>query len=1523
MEWTQGSRRAEALDSYGDEPSRSTMPVSLLPDGLAGAPQEPLSLGPGSALKHYEIIRELGRGGMGRVYLARDNRLGRLCAIKLLLAYTGERAGRLLSEAQATARCKHEHIVVIYEVDEVRGCPYMVLEYIEGRTLRAWMREREPAGSLPPRLAAELMIPVVQALVCAHEMGIVHRDLKPENILLTAGGQVKVLDFGVAKVVSPQPAPAYGEGVSAAGDARGTTEDGVVGTPPYMSPEQRMGGDVDAQTDLWAVGIMLYELVVGVHPLAPTTPARLATVCDLERPMPSIEVRGQGAGALATIVDRCLKKRRAERFGSARQLLAELEALVRGSPALLGDDNPFAGLSAFQESGEARFFGRERDTAAVFGRLRQQQLVVVAGPSGAGKSSLVRAGVIPALKRSGGRWQALILRPGRRPLAALADALARLSGAGDGEALAELLRSQPGLVGARLRAHCRAGGSEHVLLFVDQFEELYTLAASAAERAIFLACLEGAADETSSPVRVVLAIRSDFLDRIADDRRFTSEVTRGLVLLSPLGREDLRRALVRPIEMAGYRFEGEELIEEMLEMLEHTRSPLPLLQFTATLLWEARDGERRLLSRASYRALGGVAGALSTHADAVLVTLSAREQRLARSILLRLVTPERTRAIVALAELRALSDGDDAAEQVVQRLAGARLLQIETGDEREGATVELVHESLIDRWTRLGAWLEENEHDALFLARLRAAAQQWQTSRRIAGLLWRDHAAEEALAWRKRRGAEQETAARVALTVHEEHYLAAVVELFERGQRSRRRRIAGVIAVLTGIVLVVSYLALRAEREATRARDETARAEAQALRADEEARQARNATRMAATRELQTRDPTTALAVLRELEPPGLPREWADLGLQALAGGIHDRPTMHPMRVHGAAFSPDERSIVTASADGISRIWNADGSGEPRALVGHEGEVHTAAWSPDGRWIATASGDRTVRVWDLDGGEPVVLRGHEGAVSAANWSPDGAWIVSASADHSVRIWRRDGSGEPRVLRGHTDRVRWAAWSPDGARIVSAGDDETARVWPVDGGGEPVVLRGHTSGLYMAAWSPDGARIVAVANDGTTRLWRADGIGESQVRTDHDGPVFTAAWSPDGESIVTGSYDATMAVWRVDGSGAPLVLRGHEGAVHGAAWSGDGRRILSASWDRSVRRWTLPPRDQPRIVRAGEQQFFAATWRPDGQQIVTAHPDGIARIWSVADGAAIRLVRALQGHEGAVYAAEWSPDARRIATISTDANLRLWNVDDEAPPRVLRGHEQWLGSVSWSPDGRYIATSAGDATVRVWDAEGAGEPRVLRGHAEAVNVVRWSPDGRRLVTGSLDKTARVWTFTGAEEPQVFAGHHESVMCVAWSPDGEHIVTTSEDSTARVWRVGAAEEPRVLRGHAGGVTRAMWSPDGQRIATASKDRTVRIWPVNGGDEPLVLRGHTAEVYTVAWSPDGQRIVTASMDGTARLWTELTPLTSIDDARLWTATRACIGVERRIALLNLPEATAAAHDAACRRRVERALD
>ncbi|WP_437573546.1 nSTAND1 domain-containing NTPase [Sorangium sp. So ce887] len=1490
----------------------------------------------GDTIKHYEIIRKLGQGGMGVVLLARDTRLGRLVAIKLLREHSWQGTGRFLAEARATARCRHENIVVIHEVDEIHGHPYLVLEYVKGRTLREWMAHREhpsapgspvahtPPGPLSPSLAVELMIPVVRALICAHELGIVHRDLKPENILLEDTGAIKVLDFGIAKQIEAEKISMFtGVRRVLAGGARPNGQSTVLGTPRYMSPEQLRGGDIDARSDLWAAGIILHELVTGAHPLDPFSAARLVEIVNLELPMPLASERRSDVGALGALIDRCLKKRPDERIGSARELLAELEALLPGRTALdLGEDeNPFAGLAAFQEADAPRFFGREREVAALVTRLRNQQLVAVAGPSGAGKSSFVRAGVIPALKRSGDRWEAFILRPGHRPLSALVDVLAQVAEAEsagatssselpDHDALVATLQAQPGRLGARLRARCRREGRRHrILLFVDQFEELYTLGVAAEVRAAFVACLAGAADDASSPLRVLLAIRSDFLDRIADDHHFMTEVTRGLLFLPPMARDGLHEALTRPTEATGHRFETAEMVEHMLGTLESTRSPLPLLQFTAAKLWEARDRERRILTRDSYERLGGVAGALSAHADAVLSALPLAEQQLARAVLLRLVTPERTRAVVRMEELRELSrDGQgDAAQaiaQVVQHLAGARLLLIETGGEREGTTVELVHDALIDRWARLGQWLAESEQDAEFLARLRAAAQQWEASGQAEGLLWRDRAAEDARAWYARRRAEQGAEWRAGLGGREERYLLAVVAHCERARRLRRRLTTGVIAALTAFAVTVSYLAVRADQQATRA--------------DREALRARNATRVAAARELQA-DPTSVLALLREVEPPDEPRGWAVLARWALYSRISRAVLVHPDGVLDADYSPDGKRIVTASWDKTARVWNADGTGEPLVLRGHTDVVYSAAFSPDGERVVTASADRTARVWNADGtGEPLVLRGHEDWGQSAAFSPDGERIVTASADRTARVWNADGTGEPLVLRGHTDQVYAAAFSPDGKRIVTGAQDRTARVWNADGTGEPLVLRGHEDRVYSVAFSPDGKRIVTASWDRTVRVWNADGTGEPLVLRGHTDRVYSAAFSPDSKRIATGSQDETVRIWNADGTGEPFVLRGHDDQVYSVAFSPDGHRLVSASHDRTARVWDADGTGEPIALRGHTDRIYGVAFSPDGRRAASASLDRTVRVWN-ADGTGEPLV--LRGHDDEVNSVAFSPDGQRIASGSADKTVRVWSADGAGEPLVLRGHEDQVYSAVFSPDGRRIATGSWDRTVRVWNADGSGKPLVLRGHEDRVYSVAFSPDGKRIVSGSSDNTARVWRADGAGEPTVFRGHDGGINAVAFSPDGQRIATASWDRTARVWRADGAGEPLVLRGHEHWVLGVAFSPDGKRIATGAQDNTVRVWNADGTGEPLVLRASDSPINAVAFSPDGQRIVAAADDRVVRVWTDLEELRGVDDPKLWAATTYCMPLDRRMELLRVSEAAAGASREACVRRVEQA--
>ena len=803
--------------------------------GKRSEARQPLEFAKAQQIGRFGLIREIARGGMGQVFLARDTKLGRKVAIKFLLHDDPNFVSRFVIEARATARCTHENIVTIFEVGEHEGLPFMVLEYLEGKTLSQMLEQK-----IPVRAFVELMLPVVRALERAHEHGIVHRDLKPSNIFVTDRGVVKVLDFGVAKAMegsqfasgdletrAPMPMPDSRPSDLGDRDYSYVTfsgEGSLVGTLPYMSPEQFGVDDVDQLSDIWALGIMFWRALTSVHPAGTMNPEKLrARLCDLSRPLPSIATRDPSLPPeLARIVDRCLAKRKADRYPSASALLADLQAFLQPQ-AVRGDDaSPYRGLAAFGESDAKYFFGRSNEIRTALSLLDAWPLLAVIGPSGVGKSSFVHAGLVPAIRTSSADWQVRVLRPGRSPLASLVS----VTGIEEPQQVAQVmaqLRDAPGLLGELLRREA-AQQRHRVLLVVDQLEELFTLSDDGGDRAAFLASLLAAADDPSAPVRVVLSMRADFLDRLAGHKQFLAELSRGLFFLSAPDADNLRETLVRPSELAGYTFETPDIVEDMLQTAT-SRGALPLLQFAATRLWDARDRTRRMLTVAAYNAMGGVGGAFARHADEVAASIPPQRQALLRAVMTRLVTPEGTRAVVDHTELLGLSAEAGDVQQILDHLVRARLVHLHT-DAMQGATVEIVHEVLISEWPTLRRWLEDNHALRGFMHELQTAARQWQARGRPADLVWRGATAQEAVGVAKRHVLD--------LSATERDFLEAVRK--QQG-RARRRKVFGFTAafLVLGTMLAgatVSWLMIKqkakaAEMEATKARAAEAQVKAQ------------------------------------------------------------------------------------------------------------------------------------------------------------------------------------------------------------------------------------------------------------------------------------------------------------------------------------------------------------------------------------------------------------------------------------------------------------------------------------------------------------------------------------------------------------------------------------------------------------------------------------------------------------------------------------------------------------------------
>jgi serine/threonine protein kinase len=359
----------------------------------------------GQTVDHFRVLRPLGKGGMAQVFLARDTKLGRKVALKVVQpeAIGSEQAvERFLFEARATAKFNHPNIVTIHFVGETDHKPYVALEYVEGQTLRQRLEQEQLSIFEAVRLGQA----IAGALVEAHGAGIIHRDLKPDNVMLGRDGRVRVMDFGLARLFTrPEgEAEALAETVapeSVESEQVFESAGGIRGTPAYMAPEQWRDQGVSEAADIWALGVVLYEMLAGQRPYIERTPVQQAIkVCD-EQPAPRIEEhRSDLPERLLDLIHRCLEKN-AEKRPAATEVAAELGQLLSPGREQRQDACPFRGLLPFGEQHAALFFGRETEVAAFLERLRDEPLMPVVGPSGSGKSSFVQAGIIPRLREAG------------------------------------------------------------------------------------------------------------------------------------------------------------------------------------------------------------------------------------------------------------------------------------------------------------------------------------------------------------------------------------------------------------------------------------------------------------------------------------------------------------------------------------------------------------------------------------------------------------------------------------------------------------------------------------------------------------------------------------------------------------------------------------------------------------------------------------------------------------------------------------------------------------------------------------------------------------------------------------------------------------------------------------------------------------------------------------------------------------------------------------------------------------------
>ncbi len=1197
--------------------------------------------------------------------------------------------------------------------------------------------------------------------------------------------------------------------------------------------------------------------------------------------------------------------------------------------------NPYKGLQPFQEGDVLNFFGRQQLIEQLLAQLLNDEVdedpdgwmgrfLGVIGPSGSGKSSLVRAGLIPGLRQavqtSGDQWHIIDMFPGADPMAELAAALARLpfepvlaqtNGAHSVQSVPNLQTLEDGqalraVLERRFPNNAPQADSSKILLFIDQFEELFTLVRSESIRTGFLANLLGALAAPRSRLHLIITLRTDFYDQLLHYPEFGRLLHRQAEVAFPLSPQELERAIAGPVERLGFTLEP-GLVAAIVADVSRQPGALPLLQYALTELFEQQTG--RKLTLAAYHNIGGVAGALTRRANELYNGLTLEAQEVARQLFLRLITlgegAADTRRRAPRAELLSLlilahkthtngsgpthvvvpngqtpeSDVSQTIETIIDRFSQYRLFTLDQNIATGQATVEVAHEALIQHWPQVKQWLQTSRADVQLHRRLMALAAEWEQADRDVSFLMREGRLQQFEVWAD--------STNLALTPLETNYLQASVsereaeeaeeaarQAHERQleQRSQRRLRLLVIVLLTATVgaFALSAVAFTQRQIAQEQRD---RAETQ--------------TRLATSGQLAAQainlvDIQYDLALLLSLEANLLQDTLTTRGtllevLSANPGLVRYLPG-HTGGVNSVQFSPDGRFLASAGSDHLVMLW--DMTAEPpqaTPLQGHTDLVWQANFSPDGQILASVSFDGTIILWDVredspSFGQPLgsPLTSPGSAIGAAVFSQDGQTLISADDNGQLIMWNvrtQQMIGVP--VSAHNDAIFHITLSPDGGTLVFVGFDGKVIVWPMTPEGlaeQPLnlpLLENQDTGGYFT-FSPDGQILASASLNEPIILWdMSDGASRGQQLTaalpDQAALATSLTFSPDGQQLISGSDDGRILFWDVDSTitnGAPptLTLTGHDQSVWGLTFSPDGQTLVSSSIAGEIIVWDMA------AIRGESSRLGQSLSRP------TEIADRIGPVtWGQFNQSGQML--ALGSETGHVEVAS--------LTAAQGANQSSAFVPFDL---TFTDHSAEIAGLAFSADDQYLVSSDIDGEIRVWDLSQSRPAGTIFAddtiqHTDEVWGLAFNPDTSVLASGSVDETIILWDVS-TRQPlgPPLSGHTAGISNLAFSPDGQQLASASDDWSVRLWSVdqSSSGESLFLSGHENIVFDVAFSPMGRYVASASGDSSLNLWDAVSGEQlGLPFNGHTQSAQSVTFSPDGQWLASGDFNGDIILW------------------------------------------------------
>ena len=1429
-EGVMGSRECVPSTANGTSPKKNEV---RLPEELAQFSETASGVHgvsgkePFPSIEGYEITARLGAGGMGTVWLATQLGTQRQVALKLLTAGafgSAKSQARFEREVELAAGLEHPNIARVYESSLRRGTYAYAMEYIDGVHLDRYVRD----NNLTPRQILRLIQTIARAVQQAHQRGVIHRDIKPSNVLVTADGKPFILDFGLAKEIDE--AVAKGATISIDGE--------VAGTPTYMSPEQAAGQSdrIDTRSDVYSLGVMLYQLLTGLHPHG-----NIETRYELLRRIAEDEVRRPREVSkkvdieLEALLLKALALMPEDRYASAGELADDIENYLSGDP--LSARKPTFGyflrkkirkhrvpvsiaaavlvallsLAAFsyirvtQERNRAEA-ARKTAQAAQEETTRQRDIATKQ------KVFAEKAKKIAELEKN----KAMIeVKKNRRLTYVSTFRLAnseyqqkRFAGAG------KLLSTCPVEFRNWEWSWLWEKTHDEIRTFKRHVNPVYSLVVAPGPDGEHIISASGDKDH--------MIIKRWDVDTGAEIRSFK-----------------LRMNVAREIVFSP---DGKRLVST-------SRTKIPKRQDDGYIvkLWDMETGEeiRTLREPADDMWCGPV-----------------------------IFSPDSKRIVWSCGDKTVLCNA----------INGEEIRIFETGG---------VAFSPDSKWIVSGGgegtmkfWNANTGEEIRTLK----GQKNWGNPLAVSpdGKLIASGSRNKTFKiWNRDTGEEIQTFAchtHIGFVVFCLDGKLVVSKHLDDGPMNGKGEFWNYTLVFWNVQTGEKIRTIKKQSPVPM----------DVVFSPDGKQMALGVGNTLELWDVKTGEKTrifkghTGSIWSVAFSPDGtrVVSGSTDTTIKIWDAQIDDEIKTfegHKGWIYSVVFSPDgKRAASVGWGDGV-KFWDIQTGKEIRTLKGlNTVQAGSVAFSPDGKQIVLESRN-SLSLLNVKTGEEIwkTTRKKNAHLHPlprfTAFSPDGKRIISRGY-HSIELWDTKTGKQIRTIEEMPGHIYVAGISPDGRRFLTIelgdGAGHILSLWDMDTDEKIWMTRvpRHLPGAWPAAFSPDGKKIILAP----LKLLDANTGMEILMPKGHRRLGTAATFSPDGKWILSGSAHGTIRFWDANTGGDIRTLRGHKKLVSALAFSPDGEKIISGSKDGTLKLWDARGnREQIRTFRLkeGESQYQSVVFSQDHKLMASCSGDGALMLWDAQTG------KKMWPHNQSADSIDSYAPMPPLAVggefmFSTDENnivvgsasgIDLYSIDGCTSSGLGGGPADTILSLAISSDGKRVVSGCRDNTVWICDEKNSKASKALKGHKGKVAAVAFSPDGKRVISGSEDKTLRFWNALTGKEIGVLKGHMEPISAVAFSPNAKWIVSGDKAGAMKLWDVAMGKEIRMLKGHTGKISSVVFSPDGKRIISGSKDKTLKLWDTETGKELLTLDEHTDAVKYVAFSPDGLNIVSADIYGT----------------------------------------------------------